>query len=118
MEVHNVVQEVVIKAISNKKKLWLSEKSLQIGEKGKEVQGKGEKERYTKLNAQSLWASLVAQTIKNLVCNSGDPGSIPGLGRAPGEGIGYPLQYSSPEIPMDREAWWATFHGIAKSWTN
>ena len=66
MEVHNVVQEVVIKAISNKKKLWLSEKSLQIGEKSKEVQGKGEKERYTKLNAQSLWASLVAQTIKNL----------------------------------------------------
>ena len=102
MEVHNVVQEVVIKAISNKKKLRLSEKSLQIGEKSKEVQGKGEKERYTKLNAQSLWASLVAQTIKNLVCNSGDPGSIPGLGRAPEEGNGYPLQYSCLENSINR----------------
>ena len=55
---------------------------------------------------------------KESICNAGDPSLIPGLGRAPGEGIGYPLQYSSPEIPMDREAWWATFHGIAKSWTN
>ena len=45
-------KRLVIKAISNKKKLWLSEKSLQIGEKGKEVQGKGEKERYIHLNAK------------------------------------------------------------------
>ena len=37
------------------------------------------------------WASLVAQMVKNLACNAGDLGSIPGLGRSPGEGNGYPL---------------------------
>ena len=41
-----------------------------------------------------FWVSLVAQLIKNLTCNVGDLGSIPGSGRSPGEGIGYPLQYS------------------------
>ena len=37
---------------------------------------------------------MIAQLVKNLACNAGDPGSIPGLGRSAGEGIGYPLQYS------------------------
>ena len=50
-------------------------------------------------------------------CNAGDPGSIPGLGRFLGEGNGNPLQYSCLENPMDREAWWATVHGVTKSWT-
>ena len=45
---------------------------------------------------------------KESACNTGDPGSIPGLGRAPVEGKGYPLQYSCLENPMDRGAWWAT----------
>ena len=49
-------------------------------------------------------------------CNTGDPGSIPGLGRSPGGGNGNPLQYSCLENPMDRGAWWAIAHGIAKSW--
>ena len=49
--------------------------------------------------------------------NVGDPGSIPGLGRSPGEGNGNPLQYSCLENPMDRGAWWATVHGVAKSQT-
>ena len=49
--------------------------------------------------------------------NEGDLGSIPGLGRPPGEGNGNPLQYSCLENPMDREAWQATVHGVAKSWT-
>ena len=49
--------------------------------------------------------------------NVGDPGSIPGLGRSPGEGTGNPLQYSCLENPMDRGAWWATVHGAANSWT-
>ena len=40
--------------------------------------------------------------------NAGDPGSIPGLGRSPGEGNGNPHQYSCPENSMDRGAWWAT----------
>ena len=46
-----------------------------------------------------------------------DVGSIPGLGRSPGEGNGNPLQYSCLENPMDRGAWQATVHGVAKSRT-
>ena len=49
--------------------------------------------------------------------NVGDPGSIPGLGRSPGEANGNPLQYSCLENPMDRGGWWATVHGIVKSRT-
>ena len=54
---------------------------------------------------------------KASVYNAGDPGSVPGLGRSPGEGHGNPLQYYCLENPMDRGAWYATFHGVAKSWT-
>ena len=44
---------------------------------------------------KNIWASLIAQLVnKETACNAGDPGSIPGSGRSPGEGIGYPLQYS------------------------
>ena len=50
-------------------------------------------------------------------CYAGDPGSIPGLGRSPGEGNGNPLQYSCLENPMDRGAWQATVHGVAMSRT-
>ena len=46
-------------------------------------------------------------------CSAGDPGSVPGLGRSPGEGNGYPLQYSCLENPMDRGAWRAAVHGVA-----
>ena len=46
-----------------------------------------------------------------------DPGSIPGLGRSPGEGNGNPFQYSRLENPMDRGVWWAIVHEVAKSWT-
>ena len=55
------------------------------------------------------WPSLVTQTVKNLPANAGDPGSIPGSGKSPGEGNGYPLQYSCLENSMDREAWQATY---------
>ena len=48
---------------------------------------------------------------------AGDPGSIPGLGRSPGEGNGNPLQYSCLENSMDRGAWWATVHRVPKSQT-
>ena len=50
-------------------------------------------------------------------CKAGDLGSTPGLGRCPGEGNGNPLQYSCLENPMDRGAWGATVHRVAKSRT-
>ena len=52
--------------------------------------------------------------VKAPACNAGDLGSIPGSERFPGEGNGNPLQYSCLENPMDRGAWWATVHGVAK----
>ena len=54
---------------------------------------------------------------KESACNVGDPGSIPELGRYPGEGNGNPLQYSCLENPMNRGDWWAAVHGVAKSRT-
>ena len=62
-------------------------------------------------------ASLVTQTGKESACNGGGLGSMPRLGRSPGEGKGYPFQYSGLESSMDRGAWQATVHGVAKSWT-
>ena len=58
--------------------------------------------------------------VKKLPASAGDirdMGSIPGSGRSPGEGRGNPLQYSCLENPMDRGAWWAIVHGVAKSRT-
>ena len=52
---------------------------------------------------------------KESACNAGDKGSVPELGRSPGEGNGNPLQYSCLEISMDRGAWQATVHGVTKS---
>ena len=49
---------------------------------------------------------------KESACNAGDLGSIPGLGRSPGEGNGNPLQYSDLENSMDRGAWQAVVHGV------
>ena len=54
---------------------------------------------------------------KESACNAGDPGSIPGWGRPLGEGNGHPFQYFCLENSMDRGAWWATVHGVAKTWT-
>ena len=48
-------------------------------------------------------------------CNAGDPGSVPGSGRSPGEGDGNPLRYSCMENPMDGEAWQATVHAVTES---
>ena len=52
---------------------------------------------------------------KESACNAGDPGSIPGSGRSPGEGNDNPLQYSCLKNPMDRGAWQATVNGVTKS---
>ena len=54
---------------------------------------------------------------KESVCNAGDLGLIPGLGKSLGEGIGFPLQYSCLENAMNRGAWWATVHGASRSQT-
>ena len=70
----------------------------------------------------ALKSSLISQLFasdgsdgKASAYNVGDPGSIPGSGRSPGEGN--PLQYSCLENPMDGGAWWATIYGVAKSRT-
>ena len=72
---------------------------------------------YFRTHISYSWASPMAQKVNASACNAGDPGSIPGSGRSPGEGNGTPLQYPYLENPMDREAWWATVHGVAKSQT-
>ena len=59
----------------------------------------------------------MAQTVRESVCNAGDPDLIPGSGKPLGEGNGNPLQYSCLENPMDRRAWQATVHRVTNSWT-
>ena len=59
--------------------------------------------------------TLISADGKASVYNAGDPGSIPGLGRSPGEGNGNLLLYSCQENPRDRGAWRATAHGVTKS---
>ena len=61
---------------------------------------------------------LGGAAVKNLTASAGytrDATSIPGLGRSPGMGNGYPLQYSCLENSMDRGTWWATVNGVTKS---
>ena len=67
-----------------------------------------------------VWASQVLLAVKNLPANAGDVrdlGSIPLLGRSPGEENGNPHQYSCWENPIDRGAWWVMVHRVSKSWT-
>ena len=77
----------------------------------------GNTTQYSMITYMRKGASLLVQTVKNLPAVQGDLGSIPGLGRSPGEGNGNPLQYSCLGHPMGRGAWQATVHGVAKSWT-
>ena len=64
---------------------------------------------------QSQWGFPSGSVVENLPANTGDTGSVPGLGRSPGGGNGNPLQYSCLENPMGRGAWQATVHGISES---
>ena len=63
------------------------------------------------------WGFAGGSDGKESVCNVGDLGLVPGLGRSPGEGNGYPLQYFCLENSMDSGAWWAIVHGVTKSCT-
>ena len=65
-----------------------------------------------------LWGFPGGSHSTESACSVGDPGSIPGLGRSPGDRNGYPLQYSGLENPMDRGAWQATVYGVANNWTS
>jgi len=72
------------------------------------------------INMGSLYRFMgfpVGSDGKESACKAGDLGSIPGSEKSPGEQNGYPLWYSCLENSMDRGAWWATFHGVAKSQT-
>ena len=60
---------------------------------------------------------LSGRALAGNVEDTGDLGSVPEVGRSPGEGNGNPFQYSCLENPMDREAWWATVLGVAQSRT-
>ena len=62
-----------------------------------------------------FWGFPDGSAVKNLLANAADTGSIPGMGRFPGERNGKPHQYSCLKTPTDRGAWWATLHGVAKS---
>ena len=72
--------------------------------------------RRDRLPSPVFLASLVAQLVKNSACNAGGPGLIPGLGRSPGEGKGYPVQYSGLKNSMDctgvakSQTWLSDFH--------
>ena len=69
---------------------------------------------WTELNWDSF---LGGSDGKESACNTEVPGSIPGSKRSPGGGRGNPLQYPCLGNPLDRGAWWASVHGVAKSWT-
>ena len=80
---------------------------LERMEEGKSMQNK----------TKEIESFQVSWNAKESACNSRDQGSIPGLGRSPGEGSSSPLQYSCLEDPMDRRTWWSIVHGVAKSCT-
>ena len=65
-----------------------------------------------------LAVSKSSSVSKESACNAGDPGSIPELGRSPGEGNVSPLHYSCLENPIDRGAWQATVHGVSRDGHN
>ena len=64
-----------------------------------------------------IYSYICGSDGKESACNAGDPRSIPGSGRSPGEGNGNPFHYPCPENPMDRGPWQATVYGVTKSQT-
>ena len=69
------------------------------------------------LPAAQQWPGFSGGSVgKESTFSAGDAGLIPGLGRSPGDENGNPLQYSWLQNPMNREAWWASNHGVEQSW--
>ena len=93
--------------------------SLKRGNQGRAIGDKTKScDRTRKCNLWTMVRRFPGDTDgKGSACNLGDPDSIPGSGRSPGEGNGYPFPYSCLENSMDRRAWQATVRGVAKSWT-
>ena len=73
------------------------------------------KKKKTKLQAINSFDFPGDSHDKEYICNAGDPGLIPGLGRSAGKGNGYPPQYSCLENSTDRGSWQATVHWVTKS---
>ena len=73
--------------------------------------------KLTKNSLRARKGFLGGSAVKNPPAHAGNMGSVPGLGKSPGEGNGYPLQYSCLEISWTRGAWWATVTAVANSWT-
>ena len=72
--------------------------------------------RQRQISSDTVYMGFPCSSVsKESASSAGDRGSIPGLGRSPGEGNGDPLQYPCLENLMDRGAWWAAVHGVAKS---
>ena len=100
---------------------WRFEYKLEEGLQAEVKAGKGTKSqiwKYLEWKVKDLELNSVCSegsASKESACNAGDLGSIPGSGRSPGGGHDNPLQHSCLENPMDREAWWATVHGVTKS---
>ena len=69
------------------------------------------------LHKAPIWGFPGGSDSKESSCNAGDSGFIPGLGKSPGEGNGNPLQYFFLENSMERGAWQAIIHEVAKGWT-
>jgi len=71
---------------------------------------------FLQITKQDLLVGKLARSSvgKESACNAGDPASIPGLGRSPGEGNGHTLRYSCLENPMDRGSWQATVLGVTR----
>ena len=68
------------------------------------------------MRGKNLWGFPGGSDGKESICNAGDPGSIPGSERSPGEKNGNPLQYLAGKS-MDRRTWWTAVHGVIKSQT-
>ena len=94
---------------------WMEELGAGYSPSGHKESGATERLHFLSLMPLTDFPS--GSDCKMSVYNARDLGSIPGLGRFPGEGNGNPLQYSCLENPMDRGAWWATVHGVSKSRT-